>query len=83
MLYLYDIIIITIIIYVYIIAGNFHDGYTGGLNPKGGILYDGSTYVNTTGQIIVNINYRLGAFGFLYLGTDIKVSIFIYLFIHK
>jgi len=44
----------------------------GGYDMDGGLLYDGAEFVNTTGAIIVVINYRLGALGFLYLGGAAK-----------
>ena len=53
-------------------GGNFHDGYTGGLDSDGGLLYDGREFANTTGTVVVIINYRLGALGFLYLGEEAK-----------
>lgn len=53
---------------LFIHGGNFHDGYAGGYELDGGMLYDGQSYVNTTGQIVVVINYRLGALGFLFGG---------------
>ena len=40
----------------------FVQGYSGGL------LYDGQYMANTTSTIIVTINYRLGAMGFLVYG---------------
>lgn len=43
---------------VFIHGGNFHDGYTGGTDLSGGLLYDGSAFVNDTGFISVVINYR-------------------------
>lgn len=52
---------------VFFHGGNFHDGYAGGFDADGGLLYDGRAFVQNTGQIIVVVNYRLGAFGFLYL----------------
>ena len=55
---------------LFIHGGNFHDGYAGGYELDGGMLYDGQRYVNTTGQLVVVINYRLGALGFLYLGPS-------------
>ena len=55
---------------LFIHGGNFHDGYAGGYELDGGMLYDGQRYVNTTGQIVVVVNYRLGALGFLYLGPS-------------
>ena len=45
---------------------------TGGYDFDGGLLYDGHEFVNTTGQTIVVINYRLGALGFLYAGGASK-----------
>ena len=53
---------------VFIHGGNFHDGYVGGYDTNGGLLYDGKVWTNATGSIIVSINYRLGALGFLYGG---------------
>jgi len=53
-------------------GGNFHDGYAGGYELNGGLLYDGREFVNTTGQIAVTINYRLGALGFLFGGGASK-----------
>ena len=55
-------------------GGNFHDGYAGGYELAGGLLYDGREYTNTTGQIAVVINYRLGALGFLYGGGAEKFT---------
>ena len=49
-------------------GGNFHDGYAGGLDPDGGLLYDGRALANATNTIVCVVQYRLGAFGFLYLG---------------
>ncbi|PIK35112.1 putative cAMP-regulated D2 protein-like [Apostichopus japonicus] len=49
-------------VFVFIHGGNFHDG-------AGGVpLYDSRFLVNNTGIISVTINYRMSAFGFLYLG---------------
>ena len=45
----------------------------GGGYSKGGSsveLYDGLTLAATNDVIVASLNYRLGAFGFLYLGTD-------------
>jgi len=36
---------------------------------SGGLLYDGQYIANTTGTVIVTVNYRLGAIGFLVYGT--------------
>lgn len=47
---------------VFFHGGNFKQGYGGGL------LYDGTFIVNTTGVVVVTANYRLGALGFLYSG---------------
>ncbi|KAK3610331.1 hypothetical protein CHS0354_029801 [Potamilus streckersoni] len=48
---------------VFIHGGNF-------VHESGGtILYDGEAFVQKTGVILVNINYRLGALGFLFTGT--------------
>lgn len=49
-------------------GGNFIDGYVGGYDNDGGLLYAGDIFVNNTGQILVTINYRLGALGYLYGG---------------
>ncbi|KAJ8046869.1 cAMP-regulated D2 protein [Holothuria leucospilota] len=47
---------------VFMHGGNFRNG-------AGGVpLYDGRFLANKTGIIVVTINYRLGAFGWLYLG---------------
>jgi len=51
---------------LFIHGGNFHDGYAGGLESGGGLLYDGRPWVAEQGQVVVVINYRLGALGFLY-----------------
>lgn len=53
-------------------GGNFHDGYAGGYALDGGLLYDGHEFVNTTGQILLVVNYRLGALGFLFAGGASK-----------
>jgi acetylcholinesterase/cholinesterase len=45
-------------------GGNFYQGY------GGGILYDGSHFARDHGVVVVSINYRLGALGFLYTGED-------------
>jgi len=45
---------------IFIHGGNFKEGYSGGL------LYNGTNFVNYTNSIIVTINYRLGALGFLF-----------------
>jgi len=34
------------------------------------LLYDGKALALTANAIVVNINYRLGAFGYLYLGDS-------------
>ena len=36
---------------------------------SGGILYDGQYIANTTSTVVVTVNYRLGAIGFLVYGT--------------
>jgi carboxylesterase type B len=46
----------------------FHDGAAGGQDADGPLLYDGRMIANTTGTVVVVIQYRLGALGFLYLG---------------
>lgn len=48
----------------FIHGGAFKQGYAGGID--GGVIYDASAIVNTTGAIVVATNYRLGALGFLY-----------------
>lgn len=58
---------------IFLHGGNFHDGYTGGIEIGGGLLYDGSAFVENTGQIMVVINYRLGNWGFLHLGGNSTV----------
>ena len=35
---------------------------------SGGLLYDAQYMTNTTGVIVVTVNYRLGAMGFLVYG---------------
>lgn len=59
---------------VFIHGGNFWDGAAGGLNKTGPLLYDGEQYVKNTNQIVVVIQYRLGALGFLYLGGKSSVT---------
>ena len=53
---------------LFIHGGNFHDGAAGGADADGPLLYDGRMIANETGTIVVVIQYRLGALGFLYLG---------------
>ena len=53
---------------LFIHGGNFHDGAAGGADDNGPLLYDGRMIANETGTIVVVIQYRLGALGFLYLG---------------
>lgn len=55
-------------VFVWIHGGAFKDGYGGGVQY--GIVYDASVWVNTTRAIVVTINYRLGAMGFLYQGGN-------------
>lgn len=55
-------------------GGNFMDGYAGGLNPEGGLLYDGRSFVTSYDVIIVVAQYRLGNLGFLYLGSDTGIQ---------
>jgi carboxylesterase type B len=45
-------------------GGNYYQGYGGGL------LYDGTSLASNENVIVVSINYRLGALGFLYSGPD-------------
>ena len=45
-------------------GGDFYQGY------GGGALYDGSSLVKAHDLVVVAINYRLGALGFLYSGSD-------------
>ena len=52
----------------FIHGGNFHDGAAGGQDATGPLLYDGRMIANETGTVVVVIQYRLGALGFLYLG---------------
>lgn len=54
---------------MFIHGGNFVGGSAGGLQH--GVIYDGQDLVNTTGSIVVTINYRLGLLGFLYTGASI------------
>jgi para-nitrobenzyl esterase len=51
---------------IFIHGGAFKDGYAGGIDY--GIVYDASSWVNATQAVVVSINYRLGAMGFLYQG---------------
>ena len=44
-------------------GGNFFQGYSGGL------LYNGTNIVKLTNIILVTVNYRLGALGFLWSAT--------------
>jgi len=53
---------------VFLHGGNFKMGYAGG--P----LYNSSILVNTTGVIVVVVQYRLGALGFLNLGPDSNIT---------
>jgi carboxylesterase type B len=52
-------------ILVWFHGGNFFQGHGGGR------LYDGTHYANSTGTIVVSVNYRLGALGFLGGDNDI------------
>jgi acetylcholinesterase/cholinesterase len=45
-------------------GGDFYQGYGGGL------LYDGTVLAQEEDVVVVAINYRLGALGFLYSGPD-------------
>ena len=40
----------------------------------GGLLYDGQYIVNYTDIILVTINYRLGALGFLVYGSNLEIG---------
>ena len=40
----------------------------------GGLLYDGQYFVNRTDIILVTINYRLGALGFLVYGSNLEIG---------
>ncbi|ETO30124.1 carboxylesterase, partial [Reticulomyxa filosa] len=51
---------------VFIHGGNFKQGYGGGL------LYNGTDFVNYTNSILVTMNYRLGALGFLWSAVGPK-----------
>ena len=53
---------------VFFHGGNFKQGWSGG------VLYDGTTLVNTTGVVLVTVNYRLGALGWAYTGKTINGS---------
>jgi carboxylesterase type B len=50
-------------VYVFFHGGEFYQGYGGSL------LYDGENLANATGIIVVTVNYRLGALGFLVYGN--------------
>jgi acetylcholinesterase/cholinesterase len=49
---------------VFIHGGDYYQGY------GGGILYDGTDIARTGDVVVVSMNYRLGALGFLYSGPD-------------
>lgn len=57
---------------VFIHGGAFKDGYAGGLEY--GLLYNASAWVNNTLSVVVAINYRLGAMGFLYQGGSTGIQ---------
>ena len=40
----------------------------------GGLIYDGQYMVNRTNIILVTINYRLGALGFLVYGSNLEIG---------
>ena len=40
----------------------------------GGLIYDGQYIVNRTEIILVTINYRLGALGFLVYGKNLEIG---------
>jgi hypothetical protein len=48
----------------FIHGGDFYQGF------GGGVLYDGQSYSKYHDVVLVSINYRLGALGFLYSGND-------------
>ena len=49
-------------------GGDYYQGYGGGL------LYDGTSLASNENVIVVSINYRLGALGFLYSGPNPKTQ---------
>ncbi|XP_065887598.1 crystal protein-like [Dysidea avara] len=53
---------------VFMHGGGFVRGYSGGL------IYDGQYMVNQTNVILVTINYRLGALGFLVYGSKQEIG---------
>jgi carboxylesterase type B len=59
---------------IFIHGGNFVDGAAGGLDAGGPILYDGRRLVSNHAAIVVVIQYRLGAWGFLNLGDGTTIN---------
>jgi carboxylesterase type B len=57
---------------VFFHGGAFKDGYAGGLDN--GVIYDATAYVNTTNSILVAVNYRVGAMGFLFAGLETGIQ---------
>jgi len=49
-------------------CGTQHQGYGGSL------VYDGQYIVNHTNIILVTINYRIGALGFLVYGSKLEIG---------
>lgn len=49
---------------IWLFGGGFYSG------SSSLILYDGKALALTANVIVININYRLGAFGYLYLDDE-------------